>query len=802
LDSCKNGTMKRWSLLLLPLLILIALWLTAPWWLKSVLEDQLADKGFVNITVEISTVSLSSSQLDRLQFERSHGGNRFHLSTITIDYALLELLNGRVDSLDIEALDIAIPPSGEAAESGTMLLASPALLLAQLPFSQASIRNLSLRRLDAQGNTLLQATGRGDYRDGSLQLSLSQTDSEQGLRAAMMINRHGDCSLQLTRAEARLLDGRCNISESTESISMDGSLHADLDGLDELSKVWVETSTHQLRGSIDIAWQAKAPLHSNSQQLLNQLQLSARASADAVMERAEDPFALQVGGSLEFRDGSGHWRLDDHSQLSLGDKRSASIMVSRGSGQWLPNADNASHVLSIDAGSRFRIEQLPLSTFQIDQLSFELNKPVEISLDRSQSVRLQKPAEMRLSDAVIRQQNRRIAIGEASLELRPGLLNSPAGKLMLKEVNLKLDTRHLPPARLTADFDFSHEPLTAHGNLQIGQAIQLAWEMRHQAEQATGKLTYTLAKLQLARGAPELIRAFALGDKPGDELGFSHGSLAGRGKVSWQAGKDATISSHFNLRGIDGHHNEIQFTELDADLDLAADGKSLTLTSPNLTAATLNAGIPLHSLHSEITMRRSLQNDTTRLQLRNLRAGSMGGIIASNAIDIVPGRAHNPFTVSLTDIDAAEVAAFRRQEGLTITGKLNGTLPFDWTPQGLVMHTGIITASELGGIIRYLGTESMQQLSLTNPGMKLAMQVLQNFRYRILGIQADYQPDGELKLGIKLKGHSPDYDNGRPIEFNLNIEENVLKLLQSLRMADEISREVEEKVRSKQPGAQ
>jgi len=93
----------------------------------------------------------------------------------------------------------------------------------------------------------------------------------------------------------------------------------------------------------------------------------------------------------------------------------------------------------------------------------------------------------------------------------------------------------------------------------------------------------------------------------------------------------------------------------------------------------------------------------------------------------------------------------------------------------------------------------MQQMAANDTATRMAMQILSDFRFKLLHIVADYQPDGELALMIELKGNNPDYEKGRPVEFNFNIEENVLKLLQSLRMADEISESIEKKVQKKMP---
>lgn len=100
-------------------------------------------------------------------------------------------------------------------------------------------------------------------------------------------------------------------------------------------------------------------------------------------------------------------------------------------------------------------------------------------------------------------------------------------------------------------------------------------------------------------------------------------------------------------------------------------------------------------------------------------------------------------------------------------------------------------------MIRYLGTESVRSLATTDRTTKMALDILSDLRYRQLLIGLDAEPDGEMSLRIELKGHNPAYENGRPIEFNLNIEENVLKLLYSLRMADEIGSRLEQQMQKK-----
>jgi len=50
-----------------------------------------------------------------------------------------------------------------------------------------------------------------------------------------------------------------------------------------------------------------------------------------------------------------------------------------------------------------------------------------------------------------------------------------------------------------------------------------------------------------------------------------------------------------------------------------------------------------------------------------------------------------------------------------------------------------------------------------------------------------------LKLGVRLKGFNPAVENGRAIQFNLNLTESVPALLESLRAAEGVTKRVEQR---------
>ena len=130
------------------------------------------------------------------------------------------------------------------------------------------------------------------------------------------------------------------------------------------------------------------------------------------------------------------------------------------------------------------------------------------------------------------------------------------------------------------------------------------------------------------------------------------------------------------------------------------------------------------------------------------------------------------------------------REGLQGTGRLDGQLPIEITPEGIEVVHGQLSVRAPGGDIRYLPTEKVLTLAQTNPSVKMVVEVLSNFQYHVLDVISDYKPGGDLTLQIHLEGKNPDWQAGQPVHLNLNLEENIPLLLRSLQLSDEITERV------------
>ena len=146
--------------------------------------------------------------------------------------------------------------------------------------------------------------------------------------------------------------------------------------------------------------------------------------------------------------------------------------------------------------------------------------------------------------------------------------------------------------------------------------------------------------------------------------------------------------------------------------------------------------------------------------------------------------------LELIDLSLAKVLALEG-DSISGTGVLSGRLPLRVSKGQISMKGGQLSAEPPGGTIRLstdFGTSTGQL------GLDFAIMALTNFKYSTLDVNADYAENGDLALAVKLQGTNPDVEKGRPIVYNLTINENVPVLLESLRAQRAIVDRVEQKV--------
>lgn len=770
--------------LLLAVLLVAALWMSAPWWLARVAEHELAGLGFDTLAIDIEQIGFGHSRIARLHVKRTDGSLELDAAHAGLSYSMSGLLGLQLDSLRLESLDIAVFPAPANEYNKALNPLPPAVMFAAIPVKRIDIERISLRRLDAGQAILQHLIGRAAYADKALQFSLGETDA-QGLQAELSLHASGSCGGLLSHAGMQIVRMDCLLSQEQSRTVLQGKLQADLGRLDSLLAVWVSMPEHRLTGSMQATWNAELPGGMNAAGM-PQWSLESTFNIDADMGASQ----WSLKGRVGYAPGKGIWSIADDSLVRFGEGLRSGLSFAGLSGGF---SEGDALTLSLNKGGVFRLQDLSFGQATLAKVDVRLKSMVPLTF--SDDILLSRAVDIDMHMSRMDLGKYSVSSRGIRLHLKAGKLLAPSGSLVADGVLPDADGLNLPTGSLQADVQLNAVSLTAQGGFVADDGIlQLDWKLRHSLVQDAGQLNVRAVPLRFPEAAP-LLHGLA-GTKDG--LLLQAGSLTATGQLTWSTNRSAAVVP-LHVDQLQGVYRGHSFSGLSGDVNVVVDARTLRLSSENLSALMYDPGLPL----ADISMRAGVNypfDGKPGAVLRDVRAKALGGLISSQVIDIDLARKSNPFVLRLEHVEVRQLVEFRKQEGLFADGLLDGTLPFDWTDKGLNMSAGVLDARMPGGLIRYLGTESMRQMAAGDRVVGMAMQVLGDFHFKVLHTQADYHPDGQLALHIELKGNNPGYENGRPIELNLNIEENVLKLLQSLRMADEISDRVEKSIRKKAGG--
>ncbi len=332
--------------------------------------------------------------------------------------------------------------------------------------------------------------------------------------------------------------------------------------------------------------------------------------------------------------------------------------------------------------------------------------------------------------------------------------------------------------------------LTYTGTLgsQSGTAVtaEATW---HPDQRLTATAGFTLTSDNRANHLAETLTAWP------PSLTMSSGQIDVGADLQWQAGEAPESSARLVAAGASGVYNRMAWEGLTGEVRVMVDGERLQVVSDPLRLDQLNPGLPLGPIRVQAQYQAPLQQVATgKLILDRATAGFAGGILR-----VAPERwslAAPPWKVPVIveDVDLAELLALYPTEGLSGKGTLAGTLPVVINRDGFRVEGGHIHALEPGGTLQ-LPAQKLRSLGQANAAMELVARAMEDFHYRVLESTIDYAGDGTLLLALHLEGSSPNVDSERPIELNINLEEDIPALLTSLQLSGRVNEAVTKRVR-------
>jgi hypothetical protein len=177
------------------------------------------------------------------------------------------------------------------------------------------------------------------------------------------------------------------------------------------------------------------------------------------------------------------------------------------------------------------------------------------------------------------------------------------------------------------------------------------------------------------------------------------------------------------------------------------------------------------------------------LDLSNIRANIFEGTVSSNALHFKSEKKQTSSKIKIDGISLASILEMYPQNKITATGILDGNIPLLIDSGGISVQAGKLQARSPGGVIRYVDLEGLS--ASKNEQIKLVAQVLQNFHYQKLSSGLELKKNGDLLLALKLSGKNPDLNFNQTTNVNLNIQENIYSLFDSLKIISGLDSKIE-----------
>lgn len=262
-------------------------------------------------------------------------------------------------------------------------------------------------------------------------------------------------------------------------------------------------------------------------------------------------------------------------------------------------------------------------------------------------------------------------------------------------------------------------------------------------------------------------------------------------RAKWKKREPLQMSSTLSLADTDGTIKNIPFWGLSLDHDFEVLPQLRSLKSGTITLKKMVTPIDIENLATKVAVQPSTKGSRPKITFEDLNAELFGGHIHTNSLEYDLNGPDTNSILDLKSIDLPKVVTAQQIQGLEISGQVDGTLPIRLGPAGASVDWGQLENSNSGGTIRYHpGSDSFQNSQFT----AYALKALEEFHYTQLKATVTYSPDGLLLMGMHLQGTSPGLGTTRPVHLNINTEQNLLSLLQSLKYSKSLTNELDQRV--------
>ncbi len=364
-----------------------------------------------------------------------------------------------------------------------------------------------------------------------------------------------------------------------------------------------------------------------------------------------------------------------------------------------------------------------------------------------------------------------------------------------KELAVQWKDKSVPLQDIQGDLTINKD------NLKLGVALshavvpgRIEGSASHDLKQATGKARFsTIQPFDLQEEQTKLKQLVN-----GLKLPFtlSSGLVDCIITMQWDKGVPTFINSSFDISGGIGGYKNVTLGGIKIQQDVQLFPQLQTLNPGHIFISELNTGLKSENITMSNQLAPAPAGGLPTLILDSIEGELLGGRISSKNICLDSSRPEMDFVVQLNGVVVEEVVKLIKVAGLSATGLIDGNIPVQIRNRKLHVENGELQSRPPGGIIKYLPPGGGKAIPYLPEYVMLA---LEEFHYDTLSATPLYEPGGTLTLTVHIEGKSPKLDTSRPVHLNLNTEQNLLSLLQSLRYTKNLTEDLEKQIQKGHP---
>ncbi|MCK9502683.1 MAG: YdbH domain-containing protein [Porticoccaceae bacterium] len=361
--------------------------------------------------------------------------------------------------------------------------------------------------------------------------------------------------------------------------------------------------------------------------------------------------------------------------------------------------------------------------------------------------------------------------------------------------------KRLPPLRLMMALSRQGDSLAASGDFGVDD-----WQLA-----GTVKIAAT-GETMAAEGNAHFDRLAVIAAEI-DRLGLYEGEIglvSGKAKLTFSVtgtpkksdNQDTSLAFGFkadiDATNITGLAEGIAFENVEVRGGVAkgnvAKASQWRSTAPfQIRAGQISAGVAVTDIASQVRLKPSQGLSSSHWSVDNFSARMFSGTLSlAEPATMDWPFAGNTLLVRVSNLKLDEILALYAKQGVQGTGTIGGEIPLVLDSEGLSISDGSLESIE-AGTIRFTNSKAAA-IASGNEQVAMTMRLLENFSYDRLRVTTDFQPSGKMLLGVQLSGRNPAEFDGRQINFNINLEENIYELFKVLRLTDDMTKKLEKRL--------